>query len=87
VIVLTPVLGAAARASSRWVSLLTTFEPMSPVPPITTTFMTSPFVELFAVRPTSRSCGKCRLWVISGHDGLHQKASALPLNADILRGG
>src|SRR5262245_32541753 len=68
VIVLTPVLGAAARASCpRWVSLLTTFEPMSPVPLITTTFMTSPFVELFAVRPTSRSCGKCPLWVISGH--------------------
>src|SRR4029079_12769367 len=53
VIVLTPVLGAAARASCpRWVSLLTTFEPMSPVPPMTTTSMTSPFVELFAVRPT-----------------------------------
>src|SRR5262245_62200341 len=54
VIVLTPVLGAAARASCpRWVSLLTTFEPMSPVPPITTTFMTSPFVELsqFGLRP------------------------------------
>src|SRR6516225_1892694 len=43
VIVLTPVLGAAASASCpRWVSLLTTFEPMSPVPPITTIFMTSP---------------------------------------------
>ena len=40
VIVLTPVLGAAARASCpRWVSLLTTFESMTPVPPITTTFI------------------------------------------------
>ena len=47
VIVLTPVLGAAARASCpSCVSLLTTFEPMSPVPPITTIFMTSPFIEL-----------------------------------------
>src|ERR1700747_2339623 len=40
VTVLTPVLGAAATAScpcSR--SLLTSFDPMSPVPPITTSFM------------------------------------------------
>jgi len=27
------------------------------------------------------------LWVISGHVGLHEKASALPLKADLLRGG
>jgi hypothetical protein len=30
---------------------------------------------------------QCPLRVINGHDGLHQKASALPLKADILRGG
>jgi hypothetical protein len=28
-----------------------------------------------------------RFWVISGHVGLHEKASALPLKTDILRGG
>jgi Sulfatase/Family of unknown function (DUF6151) len=30
--------------------------------------------------------GPCLLWVISGHVGVHEKASALPLKADILRG-
>src|SRR5690348_13881532 len=43
--VLTPVLGAAATASclcSR--SLLTSFDPMRPVPPITTIFMIGPFI-------------------------------------------
>src|SRR5690606_31317048 len=42
---LTPVLGAAASAS--WpasVSCLTRFDPMRPVPPMTTIFMISPFV-------------------------------------------
>jgi hypothetical protein len=29
---------------------------------------------------------ECPLWVISGHVGLHEKESALPLKADILRG-
>ena len=29
----------------------------------------------------------CLLWVISGHVGMHEKVSALPLKADILRGG
>src|ERR1700758_2165615 len=44
--VLTPVLGAAATAScpcSR--SLLTSFDPMSPVPPITTIFMIVTFLR------------------------------------------
>src|SRR6201987_1471138 len=43
--VLTPVLGAAATAScpcSR--SLLTSFDPMRPVPPITTIFMIGSFI-------------------------------------------
>src|SRR5262249_8218032 len=40
VIVLTPVLGDAATASSPWsLSLSTTFAPRTPVPPITTIFM------------------------------------------------
>src|SRR5690242_909302 len=45
--VLTPVAGDAAMAScpcSR--SLLTSFDPMSPVPPITTIFIVSPFARL-----------------------------------------
>jgi hypothetical protein len=49
--VLTPVLGAAATAScpcSR--SLLTSFDPMSPVPPITTIFMIFPSFFDRAVR-------------------------------------
>src|SRR6185295_3316189 len=45
-------------------------------------------------RPSGRPlslCGQaqkqCPLWVISGHGGLHERMSALPLKADILRGG
>jgi hypothetical protein len=34
-----------------------------------------------------RASRRCPLWVISGHIGLHEKASALPLKADIPRGG
>ena len=45
-----------AHATASWpscVSLLTTFEPMSPIPPITTIFMISPFVDFsqFGLRP------------------------------------
>ena len=36
--------------------------------------------------PTSVEDAKCPLWVISGHVGLQEKESALPLKADILRG-
>src|SRR6476646_4656833 len=51
--VLTPVLGAAATAScpcSR--SLLTSFDPMSPVPPITTIFIIVSFVDQGISDPT-----------------------------------
>ena len=37
-------------------------------------------------RPSSFAPVICPLWVISGHAGLHEEASALPLKADILRG-
>jgi hypothetical protein len=43
--VFTPDLGDAATASCPWERrMVTTFEPMSPVPPITTTFMGLPFL-------------------------------------------
>jgi hypothetical protein len=32
----------------------------------------------------STQLGACPLWVISGHVGLHERASASPLKADIL---
>ena len=45
VMVLTPVFGAAATASCPFcLSFSTTFDPIKPVPPITTTFMTSPLM-------------------------------------------
>jgi len=43
--VLTPVFGAAAIASCPFCfSFSTTFDPIKPVPPITTIFMTSPLM-------------------------------------------
>src|SRR5690348_2275996 len=49
VIVLTPVLGAAEIASwPRAFSFSTTFEPISPVPPITTIFISSSLVRYFS---------------------------------------
>src|SRR5262245_40598837 len=48
VIVLTPVFGAAAIASCPFrLSFSTTFDPIKPVPPITTIFMTSPLAVGF----------------------------------------
>src|ERR1700757_3292817 len=44
--VLTPVLGEAATTSSPWsLSLSTTFDPRTPVPPITTIFMGVPLKD------------------------------------------
>src|SRR6516164_3084599 len=49
VMVLTPVFGAAAIASCLFCfSFSTTFDPINPVPPITTIFMTLPLVAGFA---------------------------------------
>src|SRR5262245_6393795 len=81
--VLTPVLGAAATAScpcSR--SLLTSFDPMSPVPPITTTFI----FRLVHSRPMSPTLGVrrrpadviCSVWpgLLPDHGNLLQRRSA-----------
>jgi len=38
----------------------------------------------YASRPAK---GECPKWVISGHVGLHETVSALPLKADILGAG
>jgi hypothetical protein len=48
----------------------------------------SRFMPWEAHMPAPHGFGmKCPLWVISGHVGPHEKASALRLKADILRGG
>src|SRR5262245_27365070 len=48
VMVLTPVFGEAAMVSCPFCfSFCTTFDPIRPVPPITTIFMTSPLVDAF----------------------------------------
>src|SRR5215831_16961882 len=53
VTVLTPVFGAAAIASCPFrFSFSTTFDPMRPVPPITTIFMTSPLMTVFETTAT-----------------------------------
>ena len=61
--VFTPVFGAAGTAS--WPcspSLATSFDPISPVPPITTTFTTYPFIRTARAIPTaSRPAGSGRI--------------------------
>lgn len=55
--VFTPVFGAAACASCPSVdSFATTFEPISPVPPITTIFMIQPFARSREAMTPMTSC-------------------------------